>query len=117
MSIINTRLNKSIKSAYRTGVLILLLLALGLQSCAAFAQRKKKRKQLETTMTVVAIRPAAKDETFCTVIFSQSARFYKLPNNANPAYLELLKKSEQTKTPITILRTNDESDMILGVKK
>lgn len=72
---------------------------------------------METKMTVAAIRPASKDETFVTVIFLQSARFFKLPNNANPVYLELLKTSEKTHQPITVLRTNDESDVIVGVKK
>jgi len=68
-------------------------------------------------MTVAAIRPANNDETFVRVTFNESQRFFKLPNDANPKYLELLKESEKNKTPVIIKRANEGSDIILEVGK
>ena len=94
----------------------LLLMAVSLQGQAAH-RHKKKVKGVETTMTVVAIRPPHNNETFVRVSFTPSQRFYKLPNDANPAYLDLLKASEKNHTPVVIKRAKEESDVILSVRK
>ena len=68
-------------------------------------------------MTVAAIRTPGNNETFIRITFLQSQRFYKLPNDANPTYLDLLKESEKEHTPVIIRRAKEESDVILNVRK
>lgn len=68
-------------------------------------------------MTVAAVRTPNSGETFVRISFLQSQRFYKLPNDANPAFLELLKASAQGHTPVVITRANEQSDVILSVRK
>jgi hypothetical protein len=86
---------------------------------AAFAHKghKTKKKFVEAGMTVAKVRPANNEETFITIIFQQSARFYKIPKDSNPAFLELLKDSEKNKTEVLIKRADEASDIILGVRK
>ena len=68
-------------------------------------------------MTVASVRPANSSETFVEVTFSESQRFYKLPNDANPKYLQLLKASEKNQSPVIVSRANEMSDVILSVAK
>lgn len=98
-------------------MLSLLLLATTTQSCLAGKKQKTKKQNVETTMTVAAIRPANSNENFIRVTFLQSARFYKLSKDAKPAYLELLKDSEKEHTKVVITRANEQSDIIMEVKK
>lgn len=90
---------------------------MGTPVTAARKGHKKKAKGVEAAMTVAAIRPANTDETFVRVTFTQSQRFYKLPNDANPKYLLLLKESEKNHTAVLVKRAKEESDIILEVKK
>ena len=94
----------------------LLFLLLTIPSFSA-PKHKPKKKGVENTMTVAAIRPPNGGETFVRVTFLQSQRFYKLPNDANPDYLVLLKESEKGHTPVVIKRAKEESDIILSVRK
>ena len=105
-----------ISPAYLRGLLGLLFLFGALTSFEA-PRHKAKKKPVENTMTVAAIRPPNSNETFVRITFLQSQRFYKLPNDANPAYLRLLKESEQQHSPVVIKRAQEESDVILGVRK
>jgi len=77
----------------------------------------KKKKGIENTMTVAAIRGSNNNETFIRVTFIQSQRFYKLSNDADPSFLNLLKESEKNHTPVIIKRAKEKSDIILSVKK
>ena len=86
-----------------------------LQSCAAGKHPKKHTSYVENEMTVAAIRPPAKDETFVTIVFLQSARFYRIPKDADPKYMELLQSSAKNKVPVTIKRASEASDIIVGV--
>lgn len=76
-----------------------------------------KKNVVEYTMTVADVFPPQGDDNFSKVTFYQSQRFYKLPNDANPTYIKLLKEAKQNKTPVTIKRAYEESDVILSVKK
>ncbi|MFI5196575.1 MAG: hypothetical protein ACHQD8_05755 [Chitinophagales bacterium] len=78
---------------------------------------KKKSKSVAQAMTVAAIRAANPKNTFIEVTFSESQRFYKLPNDADPKYLILLKESEKNNTPVIIKRVSEYSDVILSVSK
>lgn len=81
------------------------------------ATQRHKKKGVENTMTVAAIRTSNSNEAFVRVTFLQSQRFYKLPNDANPTFLKLLKESEKGHTPVIIKRSKEESDVILSVRK
>jgi len=72
---------------------------------------------VENTMSVIEIRQANEHDTFWTITFGRSQRFYKLANDANPKYLELLKASAHDHTPVVIKRAKEESDVILSVGK
>ena len=80
-------------------------------------RHKTKKKGVEDTMTVAAIRPPNNGETFVKVTFLRSQMFYKLPNDADPAYLMLLKASEKDHSPVIVKRAKVESDVILSVRK
>ena len=82
-------------------------------SCAA-SPAKMQPSKLEQTMTVARIS-AAKDN-FIQVAFLQSQRFYKLPNDADPSFLVLLKESEKNNSPVMVTRADEYSDIILMVK-
>jgi hypothetical protein len=100
------------------GMLGLLFLLSSLTSCAI--QKKKKNdgtKPVEYSLTVAAIRPPVGNEPYIEVSFNESARFYRIPKNAAPAYLELLRESEKNSTPVLVKRANEYSDIILRVKK
>lgn len=88
-----------------------------LQPCLAVKGHKTKKNSVADTMTVAAIRVANPNETFVKVTFSQSQRFFKLPNDANPNYLTLLKESEKNNTLVIVRRENQQSDVILSVEK
>ena len=66
-------------------------------------------------MTVAIIRPA--EYKFIPVNFLESARFYKLPMDANPAFLELLKASEHNHIQVLVKRADEKSDIILSVER
>lgn len=68
-------------------------------------------------MTVAAIRPPRGDDPYIEVTFNESARFYRIPKNAAPSYLDLLRESEKNSTPVLVKRANEYSDIILRVKK
>lgn len=106
-----------ISSTCSTCMLSLLLLLGTLQACATGKHKKAKGKPVEYALTVAAIRPANNDQTFVKVSFNESQRFYKLPNNADPAYIDLLKESEKNHTPVLVKRANEYSDVILRVRK
>jgi hypothetical protein len=98
-------------------LLSLFFLLMGNDAHATAKDKKKKRKAVENAMTVAGIRPPGNDQAFTQVTFNESARFYKLPKNANPAYLDMLKESQQKKTLVIIRRASEYSDVILSVKK
>lgn len=98
-------------------LLSLLFLLASFQVFAIGKHKKAKNKNVENTMTVAAIRPATNDQAFIKVSFNESQRFYKLPKDANPVYIELLKESEKNHTQVTIKRSSEYSDVILNVKK
>jgi hypothetical protein len=85
-------------------------------SAASKKNQKKKKKGVENVMTVAAIRPG-KDQAFIKVTFLESQRFYKLPNDSNPVYIDLLKASEKNKTAVVIKRIDEHSDVILSVQQ
>jgi hypothetical protein len=88
------------------------------QSCALQKNKKKMGgDQVEYALTVAAIRPAAGEDAYIEVIFNESARFYRLPRNAAPEYLELLRESEKKSMPVLVKRANEYSDIILRVKR
>ncbi len=68
-------------------------------------------------MTVAAIRPPQGDDAYIEVTFNESARFYRIPKNATPEYLDLLRASEKNSTPVLVKRANEYSDIILRVRK
>ena len=68
-------------------------------------------------MTVLEVRMPEKEVTYVSVIFKVSQRIYKLPNDANPKYLQLLKESEKKHSPVNVWRAREESDVIIRVDK
>lgn len=100
------------------------LCILGLLFCvgpgAATAGQKKhvvKKKGVVHSMTVMEVGQPVNDEPSIRVMFRVSQRIYKLPKDANPKYLELLKESQQYHTPVLVRRAKEESDVILSVEK
>ena len=116
MSLSNRSKKYSLKPACLQVMLCLLFMAVSFQGQAA-RHNKKKVKGVEHTMTVVAIRPPNNNEPFVRVSFARSQRFYKLPNDADPRYMYLLKASEKDHSPVVIKRAKEESDVILSVRK
>ncbi len=98
-------------------MLSLLFMAGIVESCSVFKDHETKKDAVENKMTVAAIRPVDNNETFIKIVFLESARFYKLPKDANPSYLEILKVSEKDRKQVIIKRTSEESDVILEVVK
>jgi hypothetical protein len=76
-----------------------------------------KKKGVVDTMTVARIRPANEEDAFIKVTFNQSQRFYKIPKNADPSFIELLKESEKNNKRVIIRRASQQSDVILNVRK
>ena len=87
------------------------------QSYAVMKGQKIRKKGIVQTMYVAKVYPAKNNETYITVIFDVSQRFYKIAKDANPKYLELLKESEKNHTPLSIRRDKEESVIITEVKK
>ena len=86
----------------------------------AAAQKKKKKSvknSVEYALTVAAIRPAAGDDPYIEVTFNESARFYKISKNAAPGYIDVLRESEKTGKPVLVKRANEDSDIILRVRR
>ncbi|MES2701402.1 MAG: hypothetical protein V4649_02130 [Bacteroidota bacterium] len=73
--------------------------------------------EVQHKMTVARILPTTPEETFIEVTFSESARFYKIPKNANPTYIKLLKDAEKSGAAVMVKRAREESDVIVSVKK
>jgi hypothetical protein len=92
------------------------MLSVAAPSCAT-QKKHAKKKGVVHTMTVLEVQPPRKDETYIEVSFRISQRIYKLPKNANPKYLELLKQSEREHTPVMVWRAKEESDVIVTVEK
>ena len=86
---------------------------------AAAIQKKHvaAKKGVVNTMIVISIAPPENERPYFTVIFRVSQRAYKLPNDANPRYLKLLKESEKNHTPLLVRRAREESDVIVSVEK
>jgi hypothetical protein len=118
MLLVSSPYKFSISSKYGKCILSLLLMMGLLQSCAAMQKKHKlKKEQVVYTMTVADVYPPKEGEDFSTITFYQSQRFYKLPNNADPSYLILLKEARQNKAYVEITRAYEKSDVILKVKK
>jgi hypothetical protein len=66
-------------------------------------------------MTVAMIRPT--EDKFIPINFLESARFFRLAKDANPAYLELLKESERGHFKVLVKRASEESDLIVSVER
>jgi hypothetical protein len=86
-------------------------------SFANARHHKAKKKGVVHSMIVLNITPANNNETFIGVIFRVSQRKYKLPTDANPKYLQLLKESGQNHTPVLVELATEESDVIVSVEK
>lgn len=118
-------INKSFKSILKNSTCItymlgLFFLAISFPSCALVQKKKTKnngKTPVEYALTVAAINQPAGNEAYIEVSFNESARFYRIPKNAAPEYLELLKMSEATNTPVLVKRANEYSDIILRVRK
>ncbi len=95
----------------------LFFVAITMGSCSVLQDHENRKNVVTNTYTVAAIRPHGQNETFMTVMFLRSARFYKLADDADPAYIAMLKESEQHHTPVVITRASEESDVILKVSK
>ena len=115
---INTKIKPSILNSTVFAMLLgLLFLTFCTPADGAIKGHKKKKKTATYSLTVAAIRSANDEEAFMRVTFLQSARFYKLPKDANPGYLQLLKESELNHSPVIVERATEESDIIVSVKK
>ena len=115
---VNSFINKKIiNSTLAICVLSLLFIVALTNRSSAYQVKKIKKKSVEYSLTVAQIKPVNPEETFIRVSFLESARFYKLPKNADPSYLKLLKTSEKKHIPVLVKRANEESDVIVSVKK
>ncbi len=73
-------------------------------------------RPIERPLTVAAIQMPKDGDEYIEVSFLESARFYRLPKNAAPQYLQLLKESEAQHKVVLIKRANEYSDVILRVR-
>jgi len=101
----------------RIYVVSLLFMVYALQAIAAPQHHKAKKKGVVHSMTVLLVNLENNNEPYIGVIFQVSQRRYKLPKDANPAYLQLLKESQHDHTPVLVERAKEESDIIVSVKK
>jgi hypothetical protein len=106
-----------INSTCRLCLLGLLFIVYSLQPAVAHGHHKIKQKGVVHAMIVLSVNLPNNDETFIGVIFRVSQRRYKLPKDANPAYLKLLKESEKDHTSVLVERAREQSDVIVSVKK
>lgn len=109
-----------VNSTCTTYMLGLFFLAIAFPSCALVQKKKvdnNGKVPVEYALTVAAINPPAGNDAYIEVNFNESARFYKIPKNAAPEYLELLRMSEKTNTPVLVKRANEYSDIILRVRR
>ena len=83
----------------------------------AIQKKHAKKKTVVQSMTVMEVGQPVNDEPFLRVIFRVSQRIYKLPKDANPKYMQLLKASEHDHTPVLVERSKEESEVIISVKK
>jgi hypothetical protein len=97
----------------------LFFLIIAFPSCALVQKKKVNNGKVpvEYALTVAAINQPAGNDAYIEVSFNESARFYRIPKNAAPEYLELLRMSEKTNTPVLVKRANEYSDIILRVRK
>jgi hypothetical protein len=121
MSIAYNVYKKLSSSAVRVCLLSFLLLMVVLAPASAMAKKKKKKntgkEPVEYALTVAEVRPAQPGDQYTEVTFLESARFYRLHRNADPAFLELLKKSQEQHTQVLVKRANEYSDIITRVRK
>jgi len=113
-SFVNRKMVNSICTICMLGLLFMVA------ALPAVAQKKKKgavKKTVEYALTVAAIRPATGDDPYIEVTFNESARFYRISKNAAPAYIDLLRESEKTGKPVLVKRANEDSDVILRVRR
>ena len=68
-------------------------------------------------MNVAEILPPVSKDTFITVTFYQSQRYYEFPLHGNPQYMELLKNSLKNRVPVIITRASEQSAVILRVER
>lgn len=91
---------------------------MALPSCAGTRKKKNTGKRpVEYALTVAAIRPAQPTDQYIEISFNESARFYRLPRNADPSYIELLQRSQKESKPVLVKRANEYSDVIMRVRK
>ena len=113
------RLNKKsfINSTCCLCMLGLLFMAIPNPANAGQKKHASKKKGVVQSMTVLEVGAPVNDEPSIRIIFRVSQRIYKLPKDANPKYLDLLKESAQKHTPVLVRRAKEESDVILSVEK
>ena len=92
-----------------------LFFCLAQTSCAATSANKIEKPAVAQKMTVAKIIES--NGSNIQIVFDRSQRFYKLANDADPVFLELLKESEKNKTPVIIYLADATTDVILSVKK
>lgn len=97
------------RSTAHASVLCLLFAAVMLCSCVTV--------KISREMTVAAIREKNPGDHFTRVTFSESQRFYKLPDDADPAYMQLLQESQKNNTPVVVSTDKKHDDVIVGVKR
>ena len=114
---VNSISRKAFLNSASRSLLGLLFMACALHTQAATKKHKAKKTGVVHSMTVIMVAPPNNDEPFIGVIFRVSQRQYKLPKNANPEYLMLLRESEKNHTPVLVERAKEESDVIVSVKR
>jgi hypothetical protein len=117
MSIKYTDRKTLINSTRYICLLSLLFIAFSFHSIAATKHHKVTKQGVIHSMTVIDVGPLADDAHNLGVIFRISQMKYKLPKDANPEYLRLLKESEKNHTPVLVERATEQSNVIISVKK
>lgn len=104
----------------KAGGIILFVLGCALLPGHAFAAGNKhhrRKKGVVYSMTALAVRKDNNEVRYYSVVFRVSQRIYKLPEDADPRYLELLRESEKHHTPVWVERTDEMSDVIIRVTR
>ncbi|MET0393086.1 MAG: hypothetical protein ABW019_08080 [Chitinophagaceae bacterium] len=96
------------------GLAVLFLLFIIILTTPVQAQTGTENQQ-EKRYTVANVR---EDSTHITVVFLESARFYKLMkgNECYDKYLPILKEAEKKKKTVAISLAGPDSDVIMKVK-